>query len=146
MASNARPNRTIEQRAGLEDRAVRTRAIYEYEIPDEDGLHSEVTQTFGSLRKIGVRLLTPLEDKNAARACRGDPMQLAFELAKRSIAEVTNERGDVIEILSRDAMHDELWGQMHPKIRSMVIQAYADNASPEEQTTASFLNSRKIKA
>lgn len=131
----------------LEDRAPKSRVIYEYDVPDDDdGLYGETTINFGSIRKVGLKLLTPLEEKSAARSCHGDAMLLAFELAKRSVAEITNEHGEIFAIRVHDSSVDECWHQMHPKIRSLVMQAYAENASPSNGTTSSFLGSRKIKA
>lgn len=133
----------------LEDRAPRSRVIFEYDIPDqrdEDNLHAETTLSFGSIRSIGLKLLTPLEERDAARAASGDPLLLAFELARRSVGEVTNENGETIKVHNHDATSDELWAQVHPKIRSLVMQAYSENASPKNVTSTSFLASRRIKA
>lgn len=146
MANTRRDAPQNHARAGLEDRAVRSRVIYEYEVPDEDGLWQETTQSFGSIRRVGLRLLTPLEEKNAARAASGDTTQLGFELGKRSVAEITNSNDETFTISGKDAVDEQFWGQVHSKIRMMIMQAYAENAVPKESTTASFLGSRTIKA
>jgi hypothetical protein len=67
-------------------------------------------------------------------------------LAKRTIVEVTNEMGQRFGINMHGGTADELWGQLHPKIRSLVVQAYSRNSSPKESTTDSFLESAKIRA
>ena len=146
MANHARNQ---GPRAVLDDRAPRQETIYEYEIPDdEDDLHKETTASFGSIRKIGLRLLTPLQEKSAAQACKGDALLLAFELAKRSIAQITNDRDETIGVAmhNKETGTDELWAQMHPKIRTLVVQAYSDMAVPADKASLSFLASRKIKA
>jgi hypothetical protein len=129
----------------LVDRTQRS-PVFDYEIPDSDGLHQEVTRSFGSIRVISCKLLTPLEDKSAAQAGKGDMVVTAYELAKRTIVEVTNETGERFPIQIYGGSADELWGQLHPKIRSLIVQAYAENASPQEATKDSFLASRKIRA
>lgn len=146
MANNVNRRPSGSNSTPFQDSAPRSRVLFEYNIPDEDGLHSEVTQEFGSLRSIGVQLLSPLQEKAAAAAAKGDGIQLAFELARRSIAEVTNSEDEVHQIRQADTSSDRLWGQMHPKIRSLVVQAYSENAAPSESASTSFLSSRKIKA
>lgn len=129
----------------LVDRTQRA-AVFDYDVPDSDGLHDEVTRSFGSIRTITCKLLSPLEDKSAAQAGKGDMIITAYELAKRTIVEVTNEQGQRFPIQIYGGTADELWGQMHPKLRSLVVQAYSENASPQEATKDSFLGSRKIRA
>lgn len=129
----------------LVDRTQRS-PVFDYDIPDSDGLHQEYTRSFGSIRVISCKLLSPLEDKSAAQAGKGDMVVTAYELAKRTIVEVTNENGERFPIQIHGGSADELWGQLHPKIRSLVVQSYSENASPQEATTNSFLGSRKIRA
>lgn len=131
---------------GLTDAAPRSRVLYDYDIPDDDGLWSEVTLSFGSLRSISLKLLSPLEEKDAAHAAKGDPLVLAYELTRRSLVEVTNDRGESIKMYNHDGTLDELWSQMHPKIRSMAMQAYAENSAPNNRTSTSFIASRRIRA
>lgn len=130
---------------GIVDAAPRSRVIIEYDVPNEEGLHGEVTQSFGSIRTLCIKLLTPLEEKDAARAA-GEGIQLAYELTRRSIAEIVNETGDRIAVHQHDGTSLELWAQMHPKLRQLAMQAYADNATPDTSTGKSFLASRRIKA
>ena len=132
---------------GFEDAAPRREVLFDYDIPeppDDDGLLSESTPSFGVIKRITMKLLTPLIEKHAAKTS-GDPVQLAYELAKRSIAEVTNTEGRTFKITAVGGVDDELWGQMHPKLRSMAMQAYADNASPAEETSKGFLASRRTR-
>lgn len=131
---------------GLTDAAPRSRVLIEYDVPDAEGLHGEVTRSFGSIRVIALKLLTPLEEKEAAAAAKDDGIQLAYELTRRSIAEVGNETGERIAVQSHDGSSLELWAQMHPKLRQLSMQAYADNAAPEKDTGKSFIASRRIKA
>jgi hypothetical protein len=130
----------------LQDRTQRS-AVFDYSVPeDDDGHMQEVTRSFGVISVISVTLLTPLQEKSAAQSGKGDMLVTSYELAKRSIVEVTNLNGDRFPIAMHNGSADELWGQMHPKLRSLVIQAYAENGSPKEATTDAFLKSRKVRA
>lgn len=135
-----------QQVPGLQDNAPRSRVLIEYDVPDEDGLWGETTTGFGSIRTFGIKLLTPLEEKDAARASSGDTMSLAYELARRSVGQVINERAESITIHEHDGTSMELWAQLHPKLRSLIMQAYSENAAPSNGASARFLASRRIKA
>ena len=150
MAQNQRPSGPRPQSSssmpGLQDSAPRSTATFEYDVPSEDGLLQEVTKDFGVICAIGLRLLTPLEEKDAAAACKGDVIQLAYELTRRSIVEVTNDQGQVIQVRDHDGTSHALWMQMHPKIRSMATVAYSTEAAPSEKAAALFQRSRRVKA
>jgi hypothetical protein len=132
---------------GLIDAAPRPRTIAEYDVPDdEERLLSYVTTSFGSIRTICLKLLTPLEEKAATTASGTESIDLAYQLARRSIAGVINETGEYIEVHQHDGSSEELWAQMHPKLRQLTIQAYSDIAVPNASTARSFIKSRRIRA
>lgn len=132
---------------GLTDAAPRPRTIAEYDVPDdEERLHGEITPTFGSIRTVCLKLLTPLEEKAATMASGAESIDLAYQLARRSIAGVINETGEYIEVRQHDGSSEELWAQMHPKLRQLTIQAYSDVAVPNASTAKSFIQSRRIRA
>lgn len=145
MAGNARN----QAQRGIADGAPRSSAIYEFDIPEdtEDRLWSETTQDYGSIRTLGMRLLTPLQEKYATQAAKGDPLQLAFELARRAIAYVRSDHGgreEVHQLGEGDGSSMSCWAQMHPRIRSLAMQANAEIAVPNERTQSAFLASRRI--
>lgn len=149
--SQSRPSASADGRFGagqtpFQDSAPPRRVLFDYDVPDEEGLHQEVTPDFGSLRVISLVLLSPLQERNAAHASKGDPIVLAFELARRCIGEITNSDDQHIHIPPGGELSERLWSQMHPKIRSLVVQGYSENAAPGGGTTASFLASRRIRA
>lgn len=140
----ARPQ--AQSRNGIIDAAPKSVTLFDYDVPNnEDGLHQEVTPTFGSLRVISMRLLTPLMEKYAASASGNDAVQLGYELSRRAVAEVTNAEGKVFQIAEHDGSSMELWAQMHPKLRTLITQAYADSAVPQAATSSGFLGSRRIR-
>lgn len=142
MARNQSPQ-------GFADSAPRSSAIYEFDIPngDDDRLWSEVTQDFGSVRTLGMRLLTPLQEKYATQAAKGDPLQLAFELARRAVAYVKSDHGgraEMHQLAEDDGSSKALWAQLHPRIRTLAMSANAEISIPNERTQTAFLASRRI--
>lgn len=145
-------SRRPQQRGGLVDSAPRSTVIEEFDVPDMDGLWEERTQDFGSIRTIGLRLLTPLNEKAAAAAAKGDPLTLAFELARRSLAFVISDTGpggkedpklEKFLLQEADGSSVALWAQVHPRIRTLAMQANAEISVPNEVTSAAFLLSRR---
>lgn len=136
------PARPTQQQPFADAAPVR-RTLYDYDIPDEDGLHAEVTKDFGSLRVVSLKTLTPLEERAAAQAAKQDPLVMAQELVKRSLAEVTNSDGQSFAV--NQETRDMLWSQMHPKIRDLAAYGFSDVASNKEETRNSFLGSRRIR-
>lgn len=144
MAANR--SQPAPQRAPFADSAPRPTAVYEFDVPDTDDLHREVTKDYGSIRTIGLQLLTPLQEKYAAQAAKGDPIGLAFELARRALVEVTNERGEVFQLREEDGSRAACWAQLHPKVRTLALSANANISTPNEVTNEAFLASRRIRA
>jgi len=151
MAGNAR-SQAAPQRGPLTDSAPRHTVITEFDIPNDagpggDNLWSETTKDFGSIRTVGMRLLTPLVEKHATAASKGDPLQLAFELARRAVAYVKSDVGGAAEqfdLAEQDGSAAACWAQMHPRIRALVMQANAMIAVPNERTQEAFMASRRI--
>lgn len=136
-----------KQLAGLVDAAPRPKTLIEFDVPDdEERLLAERTASFGVIHTVCMKYLTPLEEKSAAQGAGTESIDLAHQLARRSVAGVVNEKGEYIEVHNHDGTLDELWAQMHPKIRQLVIQGYADIAVPNQSTARSFLKSRRIRA
>lgn len=122
------------------------REIYEYEIPEELAPYAAVTPqgappTYGPFKTIGMKLLTPLEEKTGAARCNGDPMRLAYELSLVSLAEINGRA-----VQGHDGSQERAYFEMHPKIRALVMQAYSELSVPEESASQSFLKSRRVKA
>lgn len=151
MAGNAR-NQAPTARPGFADAAPRSAVIYEFDIPnhagpDGDNLWSETTKDFGSIRVLGMRLLTPLQEKYASQASKGDPLQLSFELARRAVAYVRSDVGgkeETFDLREEDGSSASCWSQIHSRIRALAMQANAEISIPNERTQAAFLASRRI--
>lgn len=150
MATNARNHSPA--RPGLADAAPRSAVIYEFDIPEDagpggDNLWGEVTKDFGSIRVLGMRLLTPLQEKYATQAAKGDPLMLAFELARRAVAYARSDVGgreETFQLREEDGSSAAWWSQIHPRIRALSMQANAEISVPNERTQTAFLASRRI--
>lgn len=133
-----------KQQSPLED-ATPQRVSHEYDVPEE--LWGEAkTADFGDVRTIGLKLLTPLEEKSGIQRSKGDALLMAFELAKVALAFVIDEEGREKQITTYDGSSDLLFAQVGAKIRTLIVQAYSEMASPSESATASFIKSRRIRA
>lgn len=124
----------------------RPRVYIEYDVPEEIWDEVGSTEDFGAIRTFGLKLLTPLEEKQGVARAKGDSLRLAYELAESSIAYVRDENGQEHQVRSHDGTLNMLAAQMHPKLRALIMQAYSEIAAPAEQTTDVFLASRRIRA
>lgn len=141
MAANAarKPNPTP-----LQD-STPSRVYFEYDLPEE--LAGEArTADFGQVATIVLKQLTPLEEKAGVGRARGDALRMAYELAEISIASVIDTDGVERAVHGHDGTLTLLIAQLNPKIRSLVMQAYADIASPSDKATALFMKSRRTRA
>lgn len=111
--------------------AKKTRPIFEFDIPEPlaDGI-----------KKVGLIELTADEELQATRRSRGDTHRLAYELAKQSLSEVNGEKVGLA-----NGSVDKAWNDMSPKIRNLVLTAYAELHAPPENAAEAFLKSRKVK-
>lgn len=113
--------------------AADERALHEYKVPEKLGSRYGV-------RSIAVVELTGEEEILASKRAHDDRYRLANELAKQSLAQVNGQR-----VSLSDGSTDRWWRQMGPKVRTLVIQAYADVHAPDEGDTSGFLASRETK-
>lgn len=149
MARGVRP----QQKQNLDDPSAKPREYLEREVPDEmfdpemlakvGEDDSTKTINYGSIRVIGQKLLTPLEEAIGVQRARGDSVRLAFELAQLSLAFVIDENGEEHRVLTHDGSQAQLWGELHPKIRTLVMMAYGEDATPTTKASDSFLASRR---
>lgn len=112
-----------------------SRPVYTYQIPAKLAAEAEVSS-------VGIIHLTAAEELAAAKRAGGtDAMRLAQELAKaclhglngKTLSPVNNEK-------------EAAWHKLHPKIRSLVLQAYSKLHAPESEDVESFLSSEVVEA
>lgn len=136
----------------LETLAVKRSTLFDYDTPpaylidneDGEGVIAK-TNNFGVIKTLSFKLLSPLEEKAAIGRAKGDPIALAWELALMSVAYAitTDNREQLITI--GDGSQQLLANDLHPKLRSLAIQAYSDIATPSNAETAVFMRSRRVR-
>jgi hypothetical protein len=161
-------NRTGASALPIPDKSGKRRPFDDFYIPQELWEEAGDTDSFGPIRCISLRHLTPLEEKIAIGRARGESLGFAFELSKLAIAEVSNaiepsdpdEMGgpearpaaadgsepNVHVIADRDGSRDQVWSQLHPKLRQLVMEGYAAMAAPSSTASDSFTKSRRSRA
>lgn len=87
---------------------------------------------------VGLVELKAGEELDAAKRASGDQMRTAYELAQEALHYVNGQR-----VRTMDGTADAAFAKMHPKVRSLVISAYARLHSPEDADTKAFLESRQ---
>lgn len=124
-SANAFQNRIESER--------RARVVYEFDIP-EDLRCDDIQST------IGLVKLNGREEKAATKRSKGDSSQLAYELVKMSMREVDGR------LINRGQHEEEkIWNAMDPKLRNLILAAYADLHTPEEDETENFIKGRREK-
>lgn len=116
----------------LED-ARRDRIVYYYTIP--------ASASHGEPRRVGLVELTAKEELLAAKRSHNEGAKLAYEMAKLSLVDIDGKR-----MSTTDGSADTEWDSMPPKMRNLVIQAFADLHSPKDDDTAVFLSTRQAQA
>lgn len=109
------------------------REIYEFKIPIS-------YQCEDARESLGIRKLRSAEEVEATRACQGESMRLAWELSKMSLCEVDGDR-----LLHHEGQVDSKWDKFDPKLRALVVAAYAKLHTPEDDETENFLASMTTK-
>jgi hypothetical protein len=86
--------------------------------------------------------LTAAEELAAAKRAGGtDALRLGSELAKAALHGLNGKT------LSHANSEKEIaWHKLHPKLRSLVLQAYSKLHAPESEDVESFLSSEVIEA
>lgn len=111
--------------------ARKARPVHIFEVPQS--VPSEI-------RTLGVVELTANEELQATRRVAGDQFRLAYELALASLVEVD---GQAVKL--SDGTADKAFNDMGPRGRQLLMQAYHKVNGVEQEQTASFLSSQKIR-
>lgn len=115
----------------MEEAATKTVAVLEYDVPPEIG---------NGVTTIGLRELTAQDELMSSRRAAGDSFQLAYELAKSSLAEVNEKK-----VSLADGSTDKAWDTFNSQLRQLVLTAYAEIHNVDEKKTKDFLKSKRVK-
>ena len=103
------------------------REVYEFKIPKS-------YQCDAIRESLGIRKIRSTEEVDATRACQGESLRLAWEMCKMSLVEVDGER-----LLHHEGHVESKWDKFDPKLRALVVAAYAKLHTPEDDETENFL-------
>jgi hypothetical protein len=129
---------TPEKIAEVASRAD-TRPVYVYDLP------ASLRPYANGVTAYGLVELNAEEELMATKRARGDAVRLAFELSRESLRTVL--KGTVAtRVNCGDGSTDAEFLKMHPKVRALVMTAYADLHNPSQADANSFLQSRRVVA
>lgn len=93
------------------------------------------------VEKVVVVEITTGEELMATKRARQDPIQLGFELAKESFRGVKFTGKRMKSINTGDGSVEEAYAGMHPKVRQLVMTAYAKLHNNTDTDQKDFLDS-----
>ncbi len=123
----------MESGAAIQERVAQAqtdRPIYRYTIP---------ANIANGTKSVGLVLLTTDEELRATKRSHTDTHRLAYELSKQALVEVDGK-----PVNEGDGSIDTAWDAMSPKVRGLVLVAYASLHTPEDEETTSFLKSQQV--
>lgn len=110
------------------------RPVHLFTVPSK--LAAEV-----GVHEVGLITLSADEELQAYQRGKKDSAKIAAELAKAALVEVDGKPMTV-----NDGSADTLWRTIDPRVRQLVLTAYAEIHGAEEADQESFLKSRKVRA
>jgi len=111
----------------------KTRAVNLFDIPPS------VAEASG-IKEVGMVTLTAEEELLCFKRAKSDNAKLASELCKTALVEADGKT-----LAQADGTVDTFWKDCDPKLRQLILTAYAElHAAPEEDQQA-FLKSRRTR-
>lgn len=111
--------------------ARKAEVVYTYDVPEAIGGEE--------IRSVGLVELKAEDEIAATKRARGDQIRLAFELGKQSFRYLNGER-----LSLGDGSADRAWNALPSKVRNLVLQAFTEIHTPEEDVIDSFRASRRV--
>jgi hypothetical protein len=92
------------------------------------------------VKEVGLAVLTADEEILCAKRAQGQGARLAMELAKTSLCEADGQK-----LSSGDGSSDIFWKDCNPKLRQLVMTAYAKIHAAEDDDVEGFLASQQAR-
>ncbi len=108
------------------------RPIYRFDIPAS-------IRAIQPIKTVGLVQINSNEEVRATKRARNDSHQMAYSLAKQSLIEVDGK-----PVSEGDGSADKVWDAMHPKVRVLVVTAYGELHTPEDEDINAFLKSQRV--
>jgi hypothetical protein len=109
------------------------RAVNLFDVPPEVAAASGV-------KEVGLVQLTTEEELLCFKRAKGDNAKLAMELSKAALVEADGK-----PLQSHDGSVDTFWKDAEPRLRQLILTAYADLHSAKEDDQKDFLASRRTR-
>jgi hypothetical protein len=100
----------------------------------------EAIAAVSGVAEVGMVTITGEEELNCFKLANKDNAKLASELSKAALVEVDGK-----PLSSQDGSVDSFWMEAHPKLRQLILTAYAELHATEEEDQKSFLKSKKVR-
>jgi hypothetical protein len=113
------------------DEKKQSRPVYVFDVP---------ASLANGITSIGIVQLTAREEMQAAKRAGSDTIRLVYEQVKQSLVEVNGEAVNMA-----DGSADSAIEAMDPKVRNLVMAAFANLHSPPEDTVRGFLESQSVR-
>ena len=125
--------RTIQKRVKEQRESegkANARPIHRFTIPEA---------LANGIAEVGMVQLTSNEELRATKRARNDAHSMVYELAKQSLVEVNGA-----PVKEADGSADTAWASMQPKVRTLVMAAFGELHTPEEDDLKDFLKSQQV--
>lgn len=110
------------------------RTVYEYDLTVL--LPAELWE--GAPKNVGLRDLTAEQELLAMKKAENDSMRYAVEATKLAVCEADGKSLSVDDV-------DALWHAATQQVRTLFINAYAENSVPAKAGAQAFMKSRRVK-
>ena len=111
----------------------KTRAVNLFDVP-------EAVAAVSGVKEVGLVTLTAEEELTCFKRAKGDNAKLAMELSKTALVEADGK-----PLAQADGTVDTFWKDCEPKLRQLVLTAYAELHAAGEEDQQAFLKSRRTR-
>lgn len=97
------------------------------------------------LTQFGVIELTVNEEATAAKMAGSDQHQMAMRTVMTSVRYARSaDKSTMIELSLADESAESFWAKVHPKVRTLLLQAHVKVNTPAPADTEDFLKSCEV--
>lgn len=103
------------------------------------------------IASIGLVILKAREEMNATKLAGTDPIRMAQEAANESlralwICDAEGKNVQRVDVSTQDGSAESYTAKMHPKLRELLLGAYAEIHKPSSSEVKDFFTSKRLVA
>jgi len=117
----------------MEAPAKKSRPVNLFDVP-------ESIVAICGVKEVGLIALTGDEELLCHKKAKGENAKLANELTKMALVEADGK-----PLSSHDGTVDTFWGNADPKLRQLILGAYAEIHGTDEEEQKDFLKTRRTR-